>query len=115
MSESKKFSKFEKASRLITNLKRRQSIHSKSRKWRGRYKLISKHIFPDDSVIEFCYGGMVLRDYLDPTCAYQPSDLIDRNNDCLVVELNKNLPEDLQKNVFDSSLRWRTRVRRRRV
>jgi len=96
MSKPKTFSKFDEAGRLITNFERWQSIHTESRKWRGRYKLIARHIFPGESVIEFGCGDMALRDYLHPNCAYQPSDLISRNNNCLVIDLNKNLPEDLE-------------------
>lgn len=96
MNEPKTFSKFDEKGQLITNIERWQSIHTESRKWRGRYRLIAKHILPGESVIESGCGDMALRKYLHPNSAYQPSDLIARNDDCLVIDLNKDLPENLQ-------------------
>lgn len=46
------------------------------------------------SVLEFGAGRMVLKDYLDATCKYTPSDSVDRGNCTFVCDLNsKTLPD----------------------
>jgi len=41
------------------------------------------------SVLDFGAGTMVLQRYLKTNCVYTPSDLYDRGNGCIVVNLNR--------------------------
>lgn len=82
---------------LKTNWRRRRGISDVAR-WRGsenlsaawdaRTEKLAAMIPPGASVLEFGAGRMALRRYLPSTCAYTPSDLVDRGAGTLVCDLN---------------------------
>lgn len=69
--------------------------------WEPRTKQVAG-LVPDNSrVIEFGAGNRNLERYLDPSCTYVPSDLVDRGPGTIVCDLNKRPLPDLGQNVYD--------------
>ena len=64
--------------------------------WDSRTKQIAKLISPGTSVIEFGAGRLVLKKYLPKSCAYTPSDLVDRGMGTIIWDLNSNIFPQLQ-------------------
>jgi hypothetical protein len=54
-------------------------------------RIVPKHT----RVIEFGAGKRQLESYLDPTCSYFPSDLVDRGGNTIVLDLNSRPLPDL--------------------
>ena len=62
--------------------------------WDERTEKIARLIPPGSRVIEFGAGRRRLEKFLDPTCTYIPSDLLDRGPGTLVCDLNvRPLPD----------------------
>lgn len=55
-----------------------------------RSKIAGSAIPPGSSVLDIGAGSMVLKQYLDPSCGYQPCDLYPRTPGCLVADLNRD-------------------------
>ncbi|MBN8487327.1 MAG: hypothetical protein J0M20_06335 [Burkholderiales bacterium] len=89
------YARFDEQGQLVPNLARWTSIADESRKWRGRYRILAGHVAPGSAVIEFGCGDMALRDMLPPGCHYQPSDIVARSADSLVIDLDGELPSQL--------------------
>jgi hypothetical protein len=92
--------KFKKA--FFVEIKKRLGLSVSSRwvdlaehspAWDERTKILASHIAPGAKVIEFGAGRQALAKLLPPGCQYRPSDLVDRGNGTLVLDLNaKTLP-----------------------
>ncbi|MCF6294163.1 MAG: hypothetical protein L3J25_00565 [Flavobacteriaceae bacterium] len=60
--------------------------------WDERTQLLANQISPNSSVFEFGAARLVLEDMLPEGCQYLHSDIVKRNEDTLVIDLNKELP-----------------------
>lgn len=78
---------------LSTDLKRWQSSENLDPDWDERTVLIAKLVPPGSRVIEFGAARLVLQKHLDPSCQYQPVDLVKRSEDTIVFDLNGELPD----------------------
>lgn len=80
----------------ITDYKRWINLANHSSTWNPRTEMIAKMIQPDSSIIEFGAGRKILKNYIDRSCRYQPSDCVDRGDDTMILDLNTtdlpNLP-----------------------
>lgn len=56
--------------------------------WDERTRLLSRLIDTPENVIEFGAGRQFLKKYLPPACIYQTSDIVDRGNGTLLIDLN---------------------------
>jgi hypothetical protein len=56
--------------------------------WEERTQLMARVVPKHTRVIEFGAGKRQLESYLDPTCSYFPSDLVDRGGNTIVLDLN---------------------------
>lgn len=68
----------------------RDHWHKIEKNWNHRSKQIADFIPDHSSVLDIGAGAMSLRDYLKPNCRYQPSDIHDRGQGCIVADLNRN-------------------------
>jgi hypothetical protein len=62
--------------------------------WEERTRLMARIVPNHSRVIEFGAGKRQLESYLDPSCSYIPSDLVDRGGNTIVLDLNSRpLPD----------------------
>ncbi|RKE97981.1 hypothetical protein [Ichthyenterobacterium magnum] len=61
--------------------------------WDERTQLLANHVQPNSIVFEFGAARLVLKNMLPEGCTYLHSDIVSRNEDTLVVDLNKELPQ----------------------
>lgn len=72
--------------------------------WESRTQLAAT-LVPDNSrVIEFGAARRVLEKYLDPSCTYTASDLVDRGPGTIVCDLNERPLPDLGADVYDAAV-----------
>jgi Methyltransferase domain len=69
--------------------------------WEPRTKQVAALVPNNSRVIEFGAGNRNLERYLDPSCTYVPSDLVDRGPGTIVCDLNKRPLPDLGQHVYD--------------
>lgn len=69
--------------------------------WESRNKQVAALVPNNSRVIEFGAGKRVLERYLDPSCTYVPSDIIDRGPGTIVCDLNQRPLPDLGSNNYD--------------
>ena len=69
--------------------------------WESRNKELAALVPSNSRVIEFGAGKRTLERYLDPSCSYVPSDIIDRGPGTIVFDLNQRPLPDLGPNVYD--------------
>lgn len=69
--------------------------------WEPRTKLVAALVPKDSRVIEFGAAKRLLEKYLDPSCTYTPSDIVDRGPGTVVCDLNERPLPDLGTNVYD--------------
>jgi hypothetical protein len=69
--------------------------------WESRNKQVAALVPNNSRVIEFGAGKRVLERYLDPSCTYVPSDIIDRGPGTIVCDLNQRPLPDLGSNNHD--------------
>jgi hypothetical protein len=69
--------------------------------WESRNKQVAALVPTNSRVIEFGAGKRILERYLDPSCTYVPSDIIDRGPGTIVCDLNQRPLPDLGSNVYD--------------
>ena len=63
-------------------------------RWADRSRVMAKMIPNGARVVEFGAGKMLLREFLDSSCHYTPSDLVDRGPGTVVCDLNdEELPQ----------------------
>jgi hypothetical protein len=63
--------------------------------WEERTRLMARIVPKHSRVIEFGAGKRQLESYLDPSCSYVPSDVIDRGGNTIVLDLNSRPLPDL--------------------
>lgn len=61
--------------------------------WEERTVLLSKEIKPNSIVLEFGAANRFLKKYLPENCIYLHSDLVKRNEETIVIDLNKEIPD----------------------
>jgi len=61
--------------------------------WDERTLLLAQQIKPNSKVFEFGAARLVLREAISDNCVYLHSDIVKRNDETLVFDLNKGLPE----------------------
>ena len=71
-----------------SDLKRWEPIENHNQSWEDRTIRMAKFIVPNSKVIEFGAGRMVITDYLPENCSYTPSDIVDRGNSTIILDLN---------------------------
>ncbi len=69
--------------------------------WEPRTKMVAALVPNNSRVIEFGAAKRVLEKYLDPSCTYVPSDIVDRGSGTLVCDLNERPLPDLGADVYD--------------
>lgn len=65
--------------------------------WDERTRLLAELVPPGSRVIEFGAGRRQLERYLDQSCTYVPSDLVDRGPGTIVCDLNQRPLPDLSR------------------
>lgn len=75
-----------------------RNIHAS---WEPRSKLAAALIPENSRVIEFGAGKRVLERYLDPSCTYVPSDMVDRGPSTIICDLNERPLPDLGTGNYD--------------
>jgi hypothetical protein len=63
--------------------------------WEERTRLMARIVPKHSRVIEFGAGKRQLESYLDPSCSYVPSDIVDRGGNTIVLDLNSRPLPDL--------------------
>lgn len=61
--------------------------------WDERTEMLANKVKPYSTVFEFGSAKLVLKDMLPVGCVYFNSDIVKRNKDTLVVDLNQYLPQ----------------------
>ena len=69
--------------------------------WESRNKELAALVPSNSRVIEFGAGKRTLERYLDPSCSYVPSDIIDRGPGTIVFDLNQRPLPDLGPDAYD--------------
>jgi hypothetical protein len=84
-----------------TDSKRWANPRSFYASWEPRTEMVAG-LVPDNSrVIEFGAAKRLLEKYLDPSCTYVPSDIVDRGPGTIVCDLNERPLPDLGADVYD--------------
>jgi len=73
-----------------SDFRRWSELDNHDEAWSGRTLAMSKYVAPGESVFEFGAGRCHLKEMLDPSCAYTPSDLVERVPGTFVCDMNKN-------------------------
>jgi hypothetical protein len=63
--------------------------------WDQRTSILGNYITPGSKVIEFGSGNMSLKKMLPKKCTYTPSDIVKRNEETIVCDLNEPISFDL--------------------
>ena len=69
--------------------------------WEPRNKQVAALVPKNSRVIEFGAGKRVLERYLDPSCTYVPSDVVDRGPGTILCDLNQRPLPALGSDVYD--------------
>src|SRR6201993_4161076 len=69
--------------------------------WESRNEQLAALVPNNSRVIEFGAGKRILERYLDPSCTYTPSDMIDRGPGTIVCDLNERPLPDLGADTYD--------------
>jgi Methyltransferase domain len=69
--------------------------------WEPRSRMVAGLVPKGSRVIEFGAGRRVLEQYLDDSCTYRPSDIVDRGPGTIVCDLNQRPLPELGLNVYD--------------
>jgi len=69
--------------------------------WEPRTEKIAALIPKNTRVIEFGAANRLLERYLDPSCTYTPSDMVDRGSGTIICDLNERPLPDLGADVYD--------------
>ena len=75
-----------------------RSLHAN---WEPRTKRVAALVPKNSRVIEFGAGNRILERYLDPSCTYVPSDIVDRGPGTIVCDLNRRPLPHLGANAYD--------------
>lgn len=85
--------------RMVTgqsDFQRWGAMDSLSQSWDSRTRQMAALIEPGSSVIEFGAGRLVLKDALNDSCTYTPSDIVDRGDGTIVCDLNGEILPQFQ-------------------
>ena len=74
-----------------SDYKRWSKTESLFSSWNERTKLLSECIMPNSIVFEFGAAKLVMKEYLPENCSYLHSDIVARDRDTIVIDLNKEL------------------------
>ena len=69
--------------------------------WEPRTEKIADLIPKNTRVIEFGAANRLLERYLNPSCTYTPSDMVDRGSGTIICDLNERPLPDLGADVYD--------------
>jgi len=69
--------------------------------WATRTEELAAFVPKGSRVIEFGAGNRILERYLEPSCTYVASDIIDRGPGTIICDLNRRPLPDLEAGVFD--------------
>jgi hypothetical protein len=72
--------------------------------WAPRTEKLAALVPRNSRVIEFGAGNRVLEQYLDPSCTYVPSDIVERGPGTIVCDLNNRPFPSLGENLYDVAL-----------
>lgn len=89
------------ALRKKTDYKRWADPRTLKAAWEPRTKKVAALVPNNSRVIEFGAGNRILERYLDPSCTYVPSDIIQRGPGTIICDLNRRPLPDLGANVHD--------------
>lgn len=89
------------ALRQKTDHKRWADPRNIHKNWEPRTKIAATLVPSNSRVIEFGAGKRVLERYLDPSCSYVPSDIVDRGPGTVVCDLNQRPLPDLGAGAYD--------------
>ncbi len=89
------------ALRRKTDYKRWSDASNLHPSWEPRTERAAQLVPKNSRVIEFGAGNRVLERFLDPSCTYVPSDLVDRGPGTIVCDLNQRPLPDLDRNAYD--------------
>jgi len=84
-----------------TDRKRWEDPRSFYAAWEPRTKLVAALVPNNSRVIEFGAAQRHLEKYLDPSCTYVPSDIVDRGPGTVVCDLNQRPLPDLGADAYD--------------
>lgn len=84
-----------------TDRKRWEDPRSFYAAWEPRTELVAGLVPYNSRVIEFGAAKRLLEKYLDPSCTYVPSDIVDRGPGTIVCDLNQRPLPDLGADVYD--------------
>jgi hypothetical protein len=79
------------------DMRRWKDLRNFDSDWDRRTEAIASLIPRGSRVIEFGAGRQKLHSYLDPSCTYKPADLVQREPNTIVLDLNKRPLPDLRK------------------
>ncbi|RMA57981.1 methyltransferase domain-containing protein [Ulvibacter antarcticus] len=77
----------------ISDYKRWSKTDTLDETWDERTILLAQQITPNSKVLEFGPRRLILKKNLPENCEYYNSDIIKRDDETLVIDLNKELPE----------------------
>jgi hypothetical protein len=80
-----------------SDIKRWSKYENLYENWEDRTALMAQWIPTKTSILEFGCGRMALRKYLPDGCRYTPSDIVQRSEEVLVIDLNQSSPLYLPK------------------
>jgi hypothetical protein len=89
------------ALRQKTDYSRWSDTRNISASWESRTQRAAALVPQDSRVIEFGAGNRVLERYLDHSCTYTPSDIVDRGPATIVCDLNQRPLPDLGVDSYD--------------
>jgi Methyltransferase domain len=72
--------------------------------WETRTRRAAALVPNHSRVIEFGAGKRILERYLDPSCTYVPSDIVDRGPGTIVLDLNRRPLPDLGASTYDAAV-----------
>lgn len=84
-----------------TDYRRWTNLRSLEQWWEARTETAAGFIPNGSRVIEFGAGRRSLGRYLDPSCTYAPSDIVDRGPGTIICDLNQRPLPDFGTDVYD--------------
>lgn len=70
--------------------------------WNERTSILGNYVTPGARIIEFGSGNMSLKAELPEKCIYTPSDIVKRNEETIICDLNE--PISLELSVYDTAV-----------
>ena len=77
---------------IKTNVRRWRAVaKNPNPHWDGRNKIIANLVPPGSSVLDLGCGPQTLRRHLDPSCTYQPCDVVQSTPDVILCDFNSGI------------------------